>query len=409
MNENEYHIDSEGRVGLVREHAERLGRMPRREQNVAAQHKAVLAAIADGVLLADLEGEVVLANQAARRMLQLGALDASAGQADAFLGQPVTTLFAACSPESQAELRQAVALAFGGPPGDNHSEDSEPTPCPEPAHKPLSVLLSYQDRAIQTTLTPIRDEDRVFAGLVIVLRDVTTEQEVAKAKNDFVSLVSHELRTPMTSIKGYTDLMIKGAVGELNAQQRHFMTIVKSNVDRMADLVSDLLDVSRLEAGRVRLAFEQLDLASVVYEVSEELTETLRQRELNLEFDLAPGLPHVCADRGRVIQVLLNLLSNAYRYTPAGGTITVAVHAAEDGVQVDVVDTGIGIPEKDRESIFERFYRVDHPVVREQAGTGLGLPIAKTLIEMHGGKLWLCSEINVGSTFSFTLPLYSDD
>jgi signal transduction histidine kinase len=291
-----------------------------------------------------------------------------------------------------------VVSVFGRSQRDNHAQDHE--------HEPVSVLLSYEKPVVQATLTPMLDEDQVFAGVVLVLRDVTTGQEVAKAKNDFVSLVSHELRTPMTSIKGYTDLMIKGAVGELNPQQRHFMTIVKSNVDRMADLVSDLLDVSRLEAGRVRLALEGLDLVSVVYEISEELTETLRQRELNLAFDLPPGLPRVRADRSRVIQVLLNLLSNAYRYTPAGGTITIAAHAGEDYVQVDVADTGIGIPEKDQESIFERFYRVDHPVVRDQAGTGLGLPIARTLIEMHGGKLWLRSEINVGSTFSFTLPLY---
>ena len=214
------------------------------------------------------------------------------------------------------------------------------------------------------------DEERRFAGTVIVLRDVTAEQEVAQAKNDFVSLVSHELRTPMTSIKGYTDLMLKGAVGALNDQQKNFMTIVKSNVDRMAELVSDLLDVSRLEAGRVRLVRERLDLAGVVFEISEELTETLRQRELALQFDLAPGLPRVYADRSRVIQVLLNLLSNAYRYTPAGGTITISVHALDGEVQVDIADTGIGIPEQDQESIFERFYRADHPVVRSRPVQG---------------------------------------
>jgi signal transduction histidine kinase len=146
-----------------------------------------------------------------------------------------------------------------------------------------------------------------------------------------------------------------------------------------------------------------------VYEISQELTETMHQRELELQFDLAPGLPRVRADRNRVIQVLLNLLSNAYRYTPAGGTITIAVHALEDEVQVDVADTGIGIPAKDQESIFERFYRADHPVVRQQAGTGLGLPIARSLIEMHGGRLWLCSKVNEGSTFSFTLPLSKEE
>jgi signal transduction histidine kinase len=196
-------------------------------------------------------------------------------------------------------------------------------------------------------------------------------------------------------------------VGELNEQQRNFMTIVKSNVDRMADLVSDLLDVSRLEAGRVRLVRERVDLANVVYEISQELTETLRQRELALQFDLAPGLPRVYADRSRVIQVLLNLLSNAYRYTPSGGTITVSAHASDGKVQVDVADTGIGISQQDRETIFERFYRADHPVVQQQAGTGLGLPIARSLIEMHGGRMWVCSELGVGSTFSFTLPIYA--
>jgi signal transduction histidine kinase len=130
---------------------------------------------------------------------------------------------------------------------------------------------------------------------------------------------------------------------------------------------------------------------------------------LTLSFDLAPGLPSVYADRSRVIQVLLNLFSNAYRYTPAGGMITIAIRALDGEVQVDVADTGIGIPEQDQESIFERFYRADHPVVREQAGTGLGLPIARSLIEMHGGKLWLHSQVGVGSTFSFTLPVYPED
>jgi signal transduction histidine kinase len=398
---------------------------------------AVLAAIADGVVLANEHNAVVIANQAARRMLQLGSTEDAA-----FVGQPVSTLFAACSPESQAELRQAIdstaaywiAAATQGEAGAasaNHSgqenasnqarsapeerTDDEPAGCndadrreaqEQAYNEPASVLLSYQERAIHASLTSMLDQQGGFAGTVIVLRDVTTEREVAQAKNDFVSLVSHELRTPMTSIKGYTDLLLKGAVGALNEQQRHFMAIVKSNVDRMSDLVSDLLDVSRIEAGRVRLEREDLDLTGVVHDVSEELAETLRQRELTLQLDLAPGLPRVYADRSRVIQVLLNLLSNAYRYTLAGGTITLAVHASDSEVQIDVTDTGIGIPEQVQETIFERFYRADHPVVRQQAGTGLGLPIAKSLIEMHGGRLWLCSEVDKGSTFSFALPLY---
>lgn len=414
MNETQYQIENKERISGIRERAERLDLL-------AAQYRAVLAAVAEGVILADDSGGVLLANRAARRILRLG-FDGC----ESIVGQPLTALFAVCSPQSQAELSQAVtSIAAADRHSANHSGHKgaqDPGPgaalkskqadCADPAElsdKATALLLTDGERALQASLTPMQDQQNGFGGTVIVLRDVTTEQQIAQAKNDFVSLVSHELRTPMTSIKGYTDLLLKGAVGALNEQQKNFMTIVKSNVDRMAELVSDLLEVSRLEAGRVQLAHEQLDLASIVYEISQELAETLRQRELTLQFELAPRLPRVYADRGRVIQVLLNLLSNAYRYTPAGGSITVAAHASEDEVQVDVVDTGIGIPAAEQDTIFERFYRADHPVVRQQAGTGLGLPIARSLIEMHGGRLWLCSEENVGSTFSFTLPIYARD
>jgi signal transduction histidine kinase len=438
VSEIERQIENSATIGLIREQAEQLGRMLREQRSVAAQLGAVLAALSEGIVLADEQGTIVLANRSTHRILQLdrsssaspsiegasiagaliaGASIAGASLRDACIGEPVGTLFAACSPESRRALCQALASYSGTASGarpapGQHKQTTGPkhdASAEEACREPASVLLDIQERVVRASLTPMLDEEERFVGTVIVLRDVTLEQEVARAKNDFVSLVSHELRTPMTSIKGYTDLMLKGAVGALNDQQRNFMTVVKSNVDRMADLVSDLLDVSRIEAGRVRLLLERLDLASIILEISQELAETMRQRELAMHFDLPPGLPSVCADRGRVIQVLLNLLSNAYRYTPPGGKVTVAVHALDGEVQVDVTDTGIGIPEHDREAVFERFYRAEHPVVREQAGTGLGLPIARSLIEMHGGRLWLRSEVQVGSTFSFTLPVYTGD
>jgi signal transduction histidine kinase len=142
-----------------------------------------------------------------------------------------------------------------------------------------------------------------------------------------------------------------------------------------------------------------------MFEVSETVAEAIRKNELMLAIDIDPALPTVYADRSRIIQVLLNLLSNAYRYTPAGGKITVSVFPIDGAIQVDVADTGIGIPPDEQEKIFERFYRADHPQVRQQTGTGLGLPIARSLIELHQGKLWLKSRVNQGSTFSFTLPL----
>jgi PAS domain S-box-containing protein len=374
---------------LIREQAERLGCMLREQRRIASQHVAILSSIADGLVVADDRDNIVVANDAAHRILSA----AKAGiPADELVGQSAMALFGSCPEDAQQTVRQAmreVAAERQGAPRD----------------EPASATLKCGDRIVKASFTPMLDDRQQFAGTVIVLRDITVEHELAQAKSEFVSIVSHELRTPMTSIKGYTDLMLKGAAGELNEQQIRFLATVKSNIDRMADLVQDLLDISRIEAGRVRLSLEALDMRQVVFEVSDTVAEAVRKQGLTLDTNVDPALPVVRADKGRVIQVLLNLVSNAYRYTPAGGKITVSVYPVDGAIQVDVTDTGIGIPEEEQEAIFERFYRADHPVVRQQTGTGLGLPIARSLIEMHKGKLWLQSQVDRGSTFSFTLPL----
>ncbi|MBN1642736.1 MAG: GAF domain-containing protein [Anaerolineae bacterium] len=230
------------------------------------------------------------------------------------------------------------------------------------------------------------------------------EGEVAQANAEFVSIVAHELRTPLTSIKGYTDLVLLGAVGPVDDRQRHFLQIVQSNVDRLAALVSDLLDTTRLAAGKIRLEWKAIALLAVVHEVCDSLSEAIRARGLVLDVDIAPDLPAVWVDRQRVIQILTNLLSNACRYTPEGGRITVSAELSDGTVVVAVTDTGIGIAPEDQEKVFERFYRADHELVKQQPGIGLGLSIARSLVELHGGRLWLNSEPGMGSTFRFTLP-----
>ena len=369
---------------LIREQAERLGSMLREQRRIASQHVAILSSVADGMVVADEQDNVVVANGAAQRVIGI--------PADELVGQPAMTLFGDCQEDVQQAACQAMRAVSTWRQG-------------VPRDEPVTATLVCGDRILNASFTPMLGDRQQFVGTVIVLRDVTVEQELAQAKSEFVSIVSHELRTPMTSIKGYTDLMLKGAVGPLNEQQSRFLSTVKSNIDRMADLVQDLLDISRLEAGRVRLNLEALDMKQIVYEVSDTVAEAVRKQELTLEIDIDPALPAVHADKNRVIQVLLNLVSNAYRYTPASGKITVSVYPIDGAVQVDVTDTGIGIAKDEQEAIFERFYRADHPVVRQQTGTGLGLPIAKSLIEMHRGKLWLKSQVDQGSTFSFTLPL----
>ncbi|MFN2157995.1 MAG: ATP-binding protein [Anaerolineae bacterium] len=373
---------------LVREQAYRLGTMLRRQRHINAQNYAILSAIADGVAVSDEDGQIAVINDAARRILRLGAVELD--------GLPLSTLFAALPEAEQEVVSEALARVRAHP---RRREQLIP----------LAVTVHREDQIIQAAFMPMFDERRIYAGIVIVFRDITREREIAQAKNEFVSVVAHELRTPMTSIKGYTDLILQGALGEVNDEQRHFLRIVKANVDRLSELIGDLLDTARIEAGRIRLEIEPIQVTSIVGEVCDSLAETIRERGLELTVEADPDVPTVQADRNRLIQILMNLLSNAYRYTPSGGSITVSVRLTDDAVLVAVADSGIGIAPEDQERIFERFHRVDNEIVNRQTGTGLGLTIARSLVELHGGRLWLESEFGVGSTFFFTLPIQHVD
>jgi CheY-like chemotaxis protein/anti-sigma regulatory factor (Ser/Thr protein kinase) len=209
----------------------------------------------------------------------------------------------------------------------------------------------------------------------------------------------------MTSIKGYTDLIYLEAVGEINEAQRRFLSIIKSNADRLALLANDLLDISRIETGRIRLNLEFIHIGAISEEMATSLRGQIEEKGLGLKLDIPEGLPPVYGDRDRVTQILTNLTDNAWRYTPSGGQVTVSAQTIGNFLRVSVADTGIGIAPEDQEKIFTRFYRADHPLVQEVAGTGLGLSIAKSFVEMHGGEIWVESEPGQGSTFSFTLPL----
>jgi PAS domain S-box-containing protein len=373
---------------LVREQAGRLGEMLREQRNIAAQRMAILSSIADGVVVSDEQGQIVMANEAVQRVMRVKGAE--------WVGQPVSTLFAGWPDDVQGVAQQAMSAVIA----------SRRTGA---VVQPASVLLERSDQTVQASFAALLDERQQFAGTVIALRDVTAERESAQAKSEFVSTVAHELRTPMTSIQGYAELLLTGTMGALNLDQRHLLAIILSNTRRMSELIADLLDISRIEAGRVELDPVPLNLAQLVYEVQDSIAETVRERGLALKLNLIPGIPPVLADHNRVVQVLVNLLSNAYRYTPAGGTITLTVRPAPGAVQIDVSDTGIGIEKQDQERIFERFYRVNHPQVAQEPGTGLGLPIVRSLVELHGGKVWVQSEPGQGSTFSFTLPAANTD
>ncbi|HVN56120.1 MAG TPA: GAF domain-containing protein [Anaerolineaceae bacterium] len=234
------------------------------------------------------------------------------------------------------------------------------------------------------------------------------------AKSEFVSFVSHELKNPMTSIKGYTELLAAGAVGPINEAQANFLGTIRSNVERMSTLVSDLADVSRIEAGRLRLEFKALSMVELSDEVIRSSKRQLEDKNHTLEMQIPKDLPLVWADRTRLIQVLTNLVSNAIKYTSNGGKILVGAEAspnrwdasgARQVVHIWVADTGIGIAPEDQKKIFQKFFRSEDPKTREAPGTGLGLNITKSLVEMQGGQIWFESEFRKGTTFNFTIPV----
>jgi len=346
----------------------------------ATRNQAILESIADGVIVNDPEHQVIVFNAAAERILGI--------RQEIALASDVHNLFDAFESGGRSSALAALEMAA------ESAGQSKQT---------IEITLESQGQVISGHIAPVITPDRQFLGIVTALRDITREVEADRAKTEFVSTVSHELRTPLTSIKGYVDLLYAGAAGPINEVQKRFMGIVKNNADRLTLLINDLLDISRIETGRLKLDMKAVDMVQVVGEVAESLRGQIEEKGLRLELTMPSQPIEVYGDRARLIQIVTNLLSNAYKYTDEGW-IHLTVSMVEDNVRIDVADSGIGISLEDQTKIFERFYRADTPVVEGRGGTGLGLSITKDLIELHGGRIWVQSELGVGSTFTVLLP-----
>ena len=230
-------------------------------------------------------------------------------------------------------------------------------------------------------------------------------RQADRAKSEFVSFVAHEMGTPLTSIRGYTDVLLQGYSDPLTEQQAQYINVILSNVERMQVLMSDLQDISRIETGHMKLEVKSLKLVDVLKSAVEATQGQIEARSQKLTLDIPQDIPLIQADATRLVQILINLLSNANKYTPEGGRIHVRASQEDGFVRCDVSDTGIGMSPKDQECLFTKFFRSDSPDVRDRQGTGLGLCIVKNLIELQGGEIEVESELGKGTTFSFTVPV----
>jgi signal transduction histidine kinase len=233
-----------------------------------------------------------------------------------------------------------------------------------------------------------------------------TLKELDRLKSDFVSNVSHELRTPLTAIKGAVDLLLREVPGRLNESQTHYLTRLRSNTQHLAGLINDLLDLSKIEDGKIELDAGRVSLGGLVHEVMESVKPMAAEKPVLIEVNVPEPSVLVWADRDKVTQVLMKLIGNAIKFTPPQGKVTVS--SSKNGTewaQISVNDSGPGISADECQKIFQKFYQVSENGGSKPKGTGLGLAISKALVELHGGKIWVESEPGHGSTFSFTLPV----
>jgi two-component system phosphate regulon sensor histidine kinase PhoR len=255
------------------------------------------------------------------------------------------------------------------------------------------------------SIAPVMSASGELAGAVAVLHDISEVRRLEQVRRDFIANISHELKTPLATILGFAETLLTGAL-EDEQHNRRFVGIIREQAAGMAKLTEDLLDLSRIEAGQFKLEFEPVALSESVANAAQAMEPAIKEKRLTLSFDLPASLPRVRADRMRLRQVVAVLLDNAIKYTSQGGRVAIRAFPSEDQkmVTVEVEDTGMGILSTDLPRVFERFYRVDKSRTRQTGGYGLGLAIARHIVEIHGGRIWAESEVGRGSTFSFTLP-----
>jgi len=276
----------------------------------------------------------------------------------------------------------------------------------------ISILASM----IGQTLENARSFEEVFRSRQILeskvqdrtkqLEKALTEvQNISKTKSEFISAVSHELRTPLTSIKGYAVILMEGKLGTIPDPVRERLGKINTHSDKLVNLINQLLDISRIESGRVEMKLSKCSLPAIIETVHDLLTPQLKSKNIQWSVQIDETIPKMLLDDTQVDRIFINLISNAIKFTPENGTISISMHLNNNIVTVEISDTGIGISQDDIARLFDEFYRVDNQINQNVKGTGLGLSLAKKIVEAHNGKMWITSKLNEGTTFHFTLPV----
>ncbi len=260
-----------------------------------------------------------------------------------------------------------------------------------------------EERSIIAIARTLRDKDDFPMGVVTILRDVTQEKEVSRLKANFLSTVSHELRTPISSILSTFELLLQETLGDLNADQRDFISLSRKQSEVLSELIDNLIDVTGLEANQIDLNPSLFEIDLAAQEVAEVAQDAALAKGLQFRMTIAPNLPKILADKPKIIRMLKNVLLNATKFTESG-TVALAITHRDDAIRISVTDSGIGIAEEHFERIFEKFYQVDNTSTREFGGSGLGLAICRAIVKAHHGRIWVESALHKGTTFHIQLP-----
>lgn len=351
------------------------------QQIVSEKHKseAIIRSIDDGLVVVDTDFKVGDINPAATVIFERRRLDV--------VGKHFLELVS--NEELLGDIRRIC-------------ESGQTPSVPEAGENLLSIERGGQQRHYQFSITPVKSAGAGVIGVVLVLRDVTRLKELDRLKSEFVMAASHELRTPLTSMSMSVELLRENAAGKLNDNERQLLETAHEEMQRLRALVNDLLDISKIEAGKMEMAFDQTPVAMLLEKAVAMLKSQAEERSIGLSSTVTEDMPDVKVDANKITWVLTNLISNALRYTDAGGSIRLVAEGIGPQVQISVTDTGAGIPYEYQSRIFDKFVQVKSE--KSVGGTGLGLAICKEIVRAHGGTIWVDSVPGQGSTFTFTIP-----